>query len=247
MRVLLLICLASLLTTSLVVAACTSSPDTSTSDGQPEAPATAQEPATSTAAPTQPAPDVCEETPRQTEGPFYFDTGEFRRDITEGKPGATLLVSLRLVEAGSCEPIPGAVVDVWHSDAIGHYSGYRGQGAENANTTGETFLRGKQVTDENGNVEFETIYPGWYRGRTVHIHFKAGSDGRSLISSQLYFPDAVTDAVSLAEPYSARSSRRTLNEDDGVLDDDTPTPALLGNVTQNGDGYMVSLTIGVTP
>ena len=77
------------------------------------------------------------------------------------------------MEAGSCAPIAGAMVDIWHTDGYGRYSGFRGQGSDGADTTGETFLRGTQVTDGDGLVEFETIYPGWYPGRTAHIHFKA--------------------------------------------------------------------------
>ena len=92
-----------------------------------------------------------------------------------GMPTA-VLVKLRLVEAGSCEPIRDAIVEIWHPDAAGQYSGYRGPGDNRADTSGETLLRGMQITDTNGNVEFVTIYPGWYPGRTVHIHFKAYRD-----------------------------------------------------------------------
>jgi protocatechuate 3,4-dioxygenase beta subunit len=156
-----------------------------------------------------------------------------------------LLVKLRLVEAGSCEPIRDAVVDIWHPDAAGQYSGYRGPGDDGADTLGETFLRGMQITDANGIVEFETIYRGWYPGRTVHVHIKAYADQRSLVTSQMYFLDDITDIVYLAEPYSARGPRSTRNENDGILTGDTTIRALLGQVRQNGDGYVVSLTIGV--
>ena len=142
--------------------------------------------------------------PRQTAGPFYFDTGLVRRDISEGRPGAPLVVAFRLVHADSCRPIPDAVVDIWHADAVGQYSGYRGQGDDGSDTSGETFLRGIQVTDAEGLAEFDTIYPGSYSGRTVHIHFKAYTDERSFITSQMYFPDEATDAVFTAEPYASR-------------------------------------------
>ncbi|MGE7157141.1 hypothetical protein ACQKJ1_25815 [Methylorubrum rhodesianum] len=79
---------------------------------------------------------------------------------------------LRVIEAGPCTPVAGARVDVWHSDARGLYSGYPGQGDDRAvDTSGQTFLRGTQMTDEGGWVSFETIYPGWYAGRATHIHF----------------------------------------------------------------------------
>ena len=198
-------------------------------------------PETATAA----AEAVCEATPRQTEGPFYFDIGEIRREITEGKPGTPLLVALKVVEAGSCEPIRDVFVDIWHTDAAGQYSGYPGQGDDRADTSGETFLRGRQVTDAEGRVEFETIYPGWYPGRTVHIHFRAFTSEGRLIASQLYFPDEVSDAVFESEPYSARGPRRTTNTNDSVGRDDVALQALMGQLTSNGDGYVVSLTVGV--
>ncbi len=188
---------------------------------------------------------TCEATPRQTEGPFYFDIGQIRREIKEGKPGTPLLVVLNVVEAGSCEPIRDVFVDIWHTDAAGQYSGYPGQGDDRADTSGETFLRGRQVTDDEGRVEFETIYPGWYPGRTVHIHFRAFTSKERLIASQLYFPDDVSDAVFESEPYAARESRGTTNTNDSVGRDDAALQELMGQVTANGDGYVVSLTVGV--
>ncbi len=186
----------------------------------------------------------CEVTPRQTEGPYYLDVGQVRRDITEGKAGALLLVRLHLVEAGSCAPIGDAFVDIWHTDAMGQYSGFGGQGDDGADTSGETFLRGTQVTDADGLVEFETVYPGWYPGRTAHIHFKAYTDEGSLVSSQMYFPDDISDAVYAAEPYSVREVRRTTNDNDG-LTRNPASRALLGDVTESGDGYVVSMVVGV--
>ena len=186
----------------------------------------------------------CDITPRQTEGPYYLDVGQVRRDITEGKPGTPLLVRLLLVEAGSCAPIDDASVDIWHTDAEGQYSGFGGQGDDGADTSGETFLRGTQITDANGLVEFETVYPGWYPGRTAHIHFKAYTDEGSLVSSQMYFPDDISDAAYAAEPYSVRGVRRTTNDNDG-LTRNPASRALLGNVMESGDGYVVSMVVGV--
>ncbi|MDE0269111.1 MAG: hypothetical protein OXI96_08810 [Acidimicrobiaceae bacterium] len=185
-------------------------------------------------------------TPEQTEGPFYFDAGQVRSNITEGKPGIPLLVRIRLVRVGSCEPIRDAAVDIWHADAAGHYSGYPRQGRDRVDTSGETFLRGRQFTDADGLAEFETIYPGWYEGRTVHIHFKAYSEERGLITSQLYFPDDITAKVLSTQPYSARSYGNRTNEDDGIFDDTPQSEALMGHLTSNGDGYIVSLTVTYT-
>ncbi len=188
----------------------------------------------------------CDLTPSKTEGPFYFDAGMVRRDITEGKPGTPLLASFRLVDADSCAPIPGAFVDIWHTDADGLYSGYRGQGDDGADTSGQTFLRGKQITDADGLAEFDTIYPGAYPGRTIHIHFKAYTDERRLLTSQMHFPDEVTDVVFQSDPYSEQGSRDTTNERDRLVSDDSEDQTLLGQVTQDGDGYHVSLTISVS-
>ena len=194
---------------------------------------------------TDVAQPSCDPTPSKTEGPFYFDAGHVRRDITEGKPGTPLLVSFRLVEAGSCAPIPDAFVDVWHTDAAGLYSGYRGQGDDGADTSGQTFLRGKQITDADGLAEFDTIYPGAYPGRTIHIHFKAYTDEQRLLTSQMHFPDEVTDVVLQSEPYSEHGPRSTTNESDRLVNDDSEDQALLGQVTQYEEGYKVALTIAV--
>ena len=239
-----------LLTFPLAVVACGAVSQDSTGGGAPHAasPADAppaQGPVTISAAPAEVTQPACAITPLQTEGPYYFDAGQVRRDITEGKSGTPLLVVVHLVEAGSCAAIRDAVVDIWHPDAAGQYSGYRGQGDDGTDTSGKTFLRGKQITDANGLVEFETIYPGWYPGRTVHIHFKAYADERTFMTSQIYFPDDITDVIYLAEPYAARGPRSTTNETDRILNADSAYRALLGHVTQDGDRYVVSLTIGV--
>lgn len=217
------------------------------------APAAPSAPADAASAPPAPAADTpaaapvaaltdCAATPSQTEGPYYFDTGELRRDITEGLPGLPLVVSLRFVEAATCEPLAGATVDVWHTDHLGVYSGYPDQG-----TTGETFFRGKQLTDANGVAEFLTVYPGWYPTRAVHIHYMAYTDDQHLITSQLYFPDAVSEAVYQAGPYAARGPHPVSNDADGIFPGDSPESSQIGQVTETADGYAISLTVGVGP
>lgn len=178
---------------------------------------------------------ACVLTPALTEGPFYFDAGLVRRDITEGRPGAPLLLALEVVNASSCGPLRDAVVDVWHCDAIGLYSGYGSEG-----TAGERFLRGIQVTDANGRVEFETLYPGFYRGRTIHIHFKIHLDERTAVTSQLFFPESVNDLVMAKSPYSDSGNRDTRNSTDSIF-----TSATVLEVTADGGGYAASLVIGV--
>ncbi|MEX0800594.1 MAG: intradiol ring-cleavage dioxygenase [Dehalococcoidia bacterium] len=183
------------------------------------------------------AGETCVVTPEQTEGPFYLDTDLVRRDITEGKEGTPLLLAVRVTDAGSCEPIRDAVVDVWHCDALGEYSGVE-TGSD------ETFLRGLQVTDGDGIAEFETIYPGWYMGRTVHIHLKVFLDSAEALTSQLYFPDDVTDAAYKASPYNTRPNRDTTNESDGVYSSGEGTRALL-TLTESEAGYIGIVTLGV--
>ena len=194
-----------------------------------------------------PAP-ACVLTPRQTEGPFYFDPRQIRRNITEGRPGTPLQVALQVVEAGTCRPIQDALVDIWHADVIGIYSGYTRQGEQrDVDASGETFLRGSQITAANGLVQFESIYPGWYPGRAVHIHFKVRFANRTAVTSQLYFPDEVTDRAYAAAPYNQRTRGRTTNATDGLLRGSPADQNLLAAVAAAGSGYRASLTIGIAP
>jgi protocatechuate 3,4-dioxygenase beta subunit len=121
--------------------------------------------------------------PELTEGPYYIEGEQIRRNITEGKAGVPLTLRLRVVDASTCKPIKGAAVDIWHADAGGVYSGFGG-GARS-----RTFLRGIQRTDANGVAVFRTIYPGWYPGRAVHIHLKVHVGGSVVHTGQLFFPD----------------------------------------------------------
>ncbi len=159
----------------------------------------------------------CVVTPYQTEGPFWFDAGLVRTEINEGKPGVTLGIALRVIDAATCEPIPDAVVDLWHCDGSGWYSGYPNQGDnQDVDTSGQTFCRGIQVTDSKGRVTFTTIVPGWYPGRAVHVHAKVFLDGTSYVTTQLYFPDAIIDeAHANNAPYVDRGARDTRNDGGG--------------------------------
>jgi len=183
--------------------------------------------------------DTCTLYPEETEGPFYLDLGLLRSDITDGVPGTPLSLSIRVVGASDCTPIANAVVDVWHADASGVYSGEASQG-----TAGETFLRGSQVSDADGQVTFQTVYPGWYSGRTTHIHFKVHLSASSEATSQIYFPESVTAAVYGASPYSARGQKDTSNAADSVANSGEGIP-VLATVTASGAGYVATLTVGV--
>ena len=192
--------------------------------------------------PTEPAsPSAsCVVRPQQTEGPFFVDEhlnrSDLRSDPATGlaRPGVPLSVTFRVsrTSAGLCGPLVGALVDVWQCDAMGVYSDLGG-------ASGTKFLRGYQVTDDAGVARFSTIFPGWYSGRTVHLHFKIrsapGAVTRSEFTSQLYFDDAVTEAVLTQAPYNSRGRRDTTNQTDSVFANGGTQ--LLLPVRQDGSGY----------
>lgn len=191
---------------------------------------------------------ACSLTPAQTEGPYWFDAHQVRRDVTEGKPGAAFRIVLRVVSTDTCLPLPGALVEIWHADATGLYSGYAGQGdGGTVDTRGQTFLRGLQVADADGAVEFLSIYPGWYRGRTTHVHFKVHFQDRTAVTSQLFFPDAVSTAIHTSRaPYSTRGQADTTNSRDGIYTGTANRERLLVPVAADGAGYVGSLTLGIS-
>jgi len=193
----------------------------------------------------------CVVRPEQTEGPYFIDERLERPDIRSdpasgavkaGVPLALTLVVSR-VGKGACEPLAGARVDLWQCDAQGVYSDVEDR---RFNTVGQRFLRGYQVTDRGGEARFLTIYPGWYPGRTVHIHFKIRTDptaARGLaFTSQLYFDDALTDRVHTASPYAGRGQRSTRNQDDGIFR--RGGRELLLAPVRSAEGYKATFPIG---
>lgn len=194
----------------------------------------------------------CVLTPEQMEGPYFSDLrlnrADIRTDPTDGsvKPGVPLTLILHAYATGGaeCTPIPGAIVDVWHCDAKGVYSDAADAGFD---TRGKKFLRGYQTTDANGRVEFLTIYPGWYPGRAVHIHFKVritpASQRAVEVTSQLYFPDLLTDAIHARPPYTSAGKGRQRNEDDGLYRHGGRQ--LMLDVEKQGQGYVASFDIGI--
>ncbi|MFT4037456.1 MAG: intradiol ring-cleavage dioxygenase [Thermomicrobiales bacterium] len=208
----------------------------------------------------------CTLTAEMTEGPYYIDDMLVRSDITEGKAGVPLQLAITVQEAGSCTPLANAAVDIWHCDAVGVYSHITGEnpgggtpqtGQSNANTT---FLRGIQLTDSNGAATFTTIYPGWYSGRTVHIHMKVHVDGAVVSSEyeggdvvhtgQLFFDDDISDAVYAASgAYTRTKARDTENDDDNILGDHDGEAGYMVNLSQLGaavsSGYSGAVTVFV--
>jgi len=175
--------------------------------------------------------------PELTEGPYYISGEKLRRNITEGRPGARLDLRLSVVDAKTCKPIKGAIVDIWHADAAGVYSGF-GSGAAS-----RTFMRGIQRTNAKGLAEFRTVYPGWYQGRTVHIHVKVWVGGSDVHTGQLFFSDTLTDTVYKRAPYTRRPDRTTRNAQDMIYASGGRQSLL--RMRRNGSGYIGSITMGV--
>jgi protocatechuate 3,4-dioxygenase beta subunit len=181
---------------------------------------------------------ACVLSPEMTEGPYYISGEKLRHDITEGKKGTRLDLALTVVDATTCRPIRGAVVDIWHCDASGVYSGF------GAGSRSRTFLRGLQRTDAHGVARFRTVYPGWYPGRTVHIHVKVHVGGNVVHTGQLFFSDKLTDAVYRKAPYSRRPHRNPRNTGDAIFVNGGKRSML--KLRKQAAGYRGSITMGVT-
>jgi protocatechuate 3,4-dioxygenase beta subunit len=176
--------------------------------------------------------------PELTEGPYYIPGEKLRRNITDGRPGTPLILRLAVVDVSTCKPVRGAAVDIWHADAAGNYSGFAsGSGSR-------TFMRGIQRTDAHGIAAFRTVYPGWYQGRTVHIHVKVHVRGNVVHTGQLFFSDALTDRVYRNAPYNQRPNRTTRNANDSIFVNGG-RKSLLSSRRRSAGGYLGSITMGV--
>jgi protocatechuate 3,4-dioxygenase beta subunit len=245
---------------------------------------------TSTAPVTDPAAlldvaNTCVLAQEETQGPYWFDVDSIRSDIREGRPGVTLALALRVHDLSSCSvggavrPVPNSVVEIWHCDAGGVYSGFAagatrepppgrppaapnlrggqrsggppsGASSDGSYSSGDpeaspsddgTYLRGAQAADANGVVRFTTIYPGWYPGRTTHIHCKVHLDRRTVLTTQLYFDDNLTEEIyRKIPPYTEHTVRDTRNDTDSIYAD-------VGLVTaqRSADGYLAAINLGL--
>jgi protocatechuate 3,4-dioxygenase beta subunit len=193
----------------------------------------------------------CVVSPTMTEGPFFVDEqlnrADIRSDPSNGsvKAGVPLRLAINLQQVsadGACTPLAGAHVDIWHCDAGGLYSDEQAN-----NTVRQKFLRGYQLTDAGGNVEFTTVYPGWYAGRAVHIHVKARAEPTSQqgyqFTSQFFFDDALTDQVFAKAPYNTLGARDTRNANDNIFSGGGSQMVL--KTGPEGDGYFGAINIGV--
>ncbi|MDB5072500.1 MAG: Intradiol ring-cleavage dioxygenase [Candidatus Eremiobacteraeota bacterium] len=204
-------------------------------------------PAATAPAAAAPAPS-CVLSPAIEEGPFFVDERLNRSDLTGDStdPGVAGGAPLRLaltvyaLHGGACALLPGAQIDLWHASATGLYSD-----EAMLHTSGQRFLRGYQVTDANGTARFATVFPGWYPGRTPHVHVKVRtfSPARAVTStftSQLYFDDAVTNAVIARAPYNTRGTRDTTNARDQIF-----SSAMVVPLTRSGSGYAGTFNLGL--
>ena len=204
--------------------------------------------ATTTAAAASSAATVlpsCIVRPALTEGPYFVDEKLDRSDIRSDpgtgtvRPGALLTLNFLVsrVSGSACTALSGAVIDVWHCDALGVYS-------DVDNARGQKFLRGYQMTDASGRAKFTTVYPGWYQGRAVHIHFKIRPTSSSEFTSQLFFDDALSTQVFAQTPYSQKGTQGiTRNASDGIFQQSGGKLTL--NVTKSGDTYAATFDIGL--
>eukprot|EP01098_Paradermamoeba_levis_P014850 TRINITY_DN727_c0_g1_i1.p1 TRINITY_DN727_c0_g1~~TRINITY_DN727_c0_g1_i1.p1 ORF type:complete len:350 (-),score=93.91 TRINITY_DN727_c0_g1_i1:37-1086(-) len=160
--------------------------------------------------------DTCVLHPELTQGPYWVDLELVREDITEGKPGIPLTLAVTVVNSNTCEVIPNAGVELWHCDSVGVYSHYEqaSNNVANPQTDNTTYLRGIQMTDQTGVAKLNTVYPGWYNGRTIHIHLKVHLGGSvvgdsSLVDStivhtgQLFMNDSLNSEIAKFAPYSS--------------------------------------------
>jgi protocatechuate 3,4-dioxygenase beta subunit len=248
-----------------LVAACTGSSSSSSGESAPSLPASSTAPSDVLALLDE--ANTCVAAREETQGPYWFDVDSIRSDLREDRPGTPLLLAVRAHGLSRCTngsaptAIPNSVVEIWHCDAGGVYSGFEsastggpGGGSSGGTSDGSysvgdaeadptddgTYLRGAQVADRNGVVQFTTIYPGWYRGRTVHVHLRLHVDRKTVMTTQLYFDEAVNDAVFATSPYDQHTGRETRNEDDSIYD-----PSGLVTVRRTASGYLGVINVGV--
>ena len=185
----------------------------------------------------------CELTCSQTLGPCHAEAPT-RRDITEGRPGLPMRLSLSVVTAGGCTPVSDAEVEIFHCDVDGVYSGETPSNICNGNdpdASSRSFMRGVQTTDAGGRVDFDSVYPGWYPGRTPHIHFQVRVGEQEFVTSQLYFDDDFGARVYPTHPdYAHRGPQDTTNDRDGVIRSDANAAPFIPETLVTDEGGLLA-------
>jgi protocatechuate 3,4-dioxygenase beta subunit len=185
------------------------------------------------------AATTCVLSPEVTEGPYWIDYAVSRRNITEGRPGLPLAIRFTVLNARTCKPIKNADVEIWHCDAAGEYSGVNGAATH--------FLRGHRKSDASGKAQFLTIFPGWYPGRTPHIHMKVYVGGSTVHTGQVFFNEAITHKVYAQAPYRGRGQYDTPHARDMIYTQAGGSRAEL-KLTRRGNGlkgYLGTIAVGV--
>ncbi|MBA2293556.1 MAG: intradiol ring-cleavage dioxygenase [Actinobacteria bacterium] len=185
------------------------------------------------------AASTCLLTPEATEGPYWVEHDMTRRNITEGKPGTPLVIRFTVLNARTCRIIKNTDVEIWHCDAVGDYSAVSGASTR--------FLRGHQRSNANGIAEFLTVFPGWYRGRTPHIHMKVSVGGNEVHTGQIFFNETITRTVYKQKPYAARGTYDTPHAQDMIYRQAGGSKAELKLKRRTGGlkGYVGTIAIGV--
>ena len=192
--------------------------------------------------------DDCDVSPRETRGPFPTKTPAqmVQSNIKSDRDGIALLINFTILDkTNKCKPLTGAHVDIWHCDKDGNYSEYGKHPMQRTDLTSAHFLRGRQTTDANGHVSFLSIYPGWYHGRAPHIHIEIfDKDGKSVLVTQVAFPENISNNVYSSPLYAARGEADTPNNRDNVFADSLSEQiaTVTGNVK---DGFTLTSTIVV--
>jgi len=201
------------------------------------------------------AATTCLLTPEVTEGPYWIDNTLTRRNITEGKPGLPLQIVFTVVDARTCRPIRAADVEIWHCDTVGAYSGYdrgspgfgTGPGGHAEPTSTTRYLRGHQRSDASGRAEFLTVFPGWYQGRTPHIHMKVHAGGNTVHTGQVFFDERITAAVYRTPLYRSRGQADTPHARDSIYAEAGGARATLKLMRRpkGQRGYVGRIVVGV--
>ena len=212
----------------------------------------------------------CIVTPAMTEGPFFIEEKLLRSNLVMGETEDAiikacpmkLVIGVYQVDGMQCAPLSGVAVDIWHADALGVYSDVASGIVQSVDTRGKQFLRGYQVTDELGIVQFETIYPGWYMSRTIHIHFKlrkqGGSGSAVEFTSQMFFDENISTKVLATGAYASHKGQRSvLNDDDHIYNGtasngqkpragvEPPGKSIMPTLVADGSGYTATLKLGL--
>lgn len=231
------------LATVLALAGCTAATTSTTSTSS-----TASTSATSATVDTAGNADSCTGTaaasPALTEGPYYKEGDFVRSDITEGQAGMPMTLTITIVDT-NCQPLSDATVDIWHANAQGQYSGVTDPKEGCADCGDKTFLRGTQTTNAQGQVTFQTIFPGWYPGRTVHIHVKVWENGKEILTTQLFVPQEDADVVYATAGY--KGTQDTTNSQDRIAQQAGSGLAgltLVNSFEGNSDVAIAQLVVG---